>query len=126
MKRLVSWLALLQIVFMSGCSKPNAVTTFKSPMDGLFYTVETYYGSGPASDTSRVYAHLERDGKSRRMLVLEGDNLTVKKITWNSPYDATLCLDGGITGTFRSEVTLISGSTSETIQNHLQEHCNAR
>jgi hypothetical protein len=35
-------------------------------------------------------------------------------------------LDGGITGTFRSEVTLISGNASETIQNHLQEHCNAR
>jgi hypothetical protein len=126
MKKLFVWLAILQIGFITGCAKPNAVATFRSPTDGLFYTVETYYGSGPASDTNRVYAHLERNGKAKKILVLEGENLTVTKITWNSSHDATLCLDGGITGTFRSEVTLISGNASETIQNHLQEHCNAR
>jgi len=126
MKKILLWLAFLHIGFVTGCSKPNTITTFKSPMDGLFYTVETYYGSGPSSDTSRVYAHLERDGKTERMLVLEGENLTVKGITWDSPHAATICLEGGITGTFRSEVTLISGKTSETIQNHLQEHCKTR
>jgi len=126
MKRVLFWLAIVQIGFMTGCSKPNAVATFKSPVDGIFYTVETYYGSGPTSDTGRVYAHLERDGKAKKMLVLEGENLTVARITWESPHVATLCLDGGITGAFRSEVTLISGSTSETIQNRLQEHCSSR
>ncbi len=81
--------------------------------------METFNGSGPSSDTTRVFAHLERNGKSKKMLVLEGENLTVAKIIWNSPDDATLCLDGGITGTFRSEVTLISGDNSETIHNHI-------
>jgi hypothetical protein len=127
MKRYGFFTVLCLIVsFVSGCGKPDLVTTMKSPIDGVFYTVETYYGHGPSSDTNRVYAHLERNGKAKKMLVLEGENLTVAKITWDSPHEATLCLDGGITGTFRSEVTLISGDTSETIHNHLQEHCNAR
>jgi hypothetical protein len=106
-----------------GCSKPDQVITFKSPIDGIFYTVETYYGRGPSSDTNRVYAHLERNGKAKKMLVLEGENLTVAQITWDRPHEAILCLDGGITGIFRSEVTLISGDTSETIHNRLQENC---
>jgi hypothetical protein len=115
----------LTAYFLSGCAKPDHVSTIKSPVDGFFYTVETFNGSGPSSDTTRVFAHLERNGKSKKMLVLEGENLTVAKITWSAPDDATLCLDGGITGTFRSEVTLISGNSSETIHNHLQESCKA-
>jgi hypothetical protein len=110
---------------LTGCAKPDHVTKMKSPLEEVFYTVETYYGRGPSSDTNRVYAHLERNGKKKKMLVLEGENLTIAKITWDSPHEATLCLDGGITVTFRSEVTLIAGNTSETIHNRLQEHCDA-
>jgi len=111
---------------LTGCAKPDHVTKMKSPIEGVFYTVETYYGrGGPSSDTNRVYAHLERNGKAKKMLVLEGENLTIAKITWDSPHEASLCLDGGITATFRSEVTLISGNTSETIHNRLQQHCDA-
>ena len=89
--------------------------------------METFNGSGPSSDTTRVFAHLERNGKAKKMLVLEGENLTVAKIIWTGPHDSTLCLDGGITGTFRSEVTLIVGDApdaSETMHNRLDEHCN--
>jgi|GEM_PF-2115951 len=118
----------LVIGLTSGCSKPNSVTTSKSPTDGLFYTVETFKAGGHTSDTTRVYAHLERNGKAKKMLVLDGENVTVQKISWNNPHDATLCLDGGITDTFRNEVTLIVGDApedSETIHNHLQEHCDS-
>ncbi len=110
----------------SGCSKPDHVTTIKSPTEGVFYTVETFKAGGPTSDTTRVIAHLERNGKAKKMLVLDGENLTVAKVIWNNPHDVTLCLDGGITNTFRNEVTLIVGDTpngSETIYNHLGEHC---
>ena len=125
MKKLLAFSTLMSVALVSGCSKPDSVATFKSPKPGLFYTVETYNGSGPSSDTTRVFAHLDRNGKSKKMLVLEGENLTVTTITWNAPDAATFCLDGGITGTFRSEVTLISGGSSETIHNHLQESCKA-
>lgn len=50
--------------------------------------------------------------------MLDRGNLTVKTIIWNDPHDATLCLDGGITETFRNHVTLIVGDApddSETI-----------
>ncbi len=113
--------------FISGCAKPDRVITIKSPTVGVFYTVETFKAGGPASDTTRVYAHFERNGEAKRLLVLEGGNLTVKKIIWNDPHDVTVCLDGGITETFRNHVTLIVGDApddSETINNSLQEHCN--
>ena len=116
----------LAVVMVSGCSKPDGVTTVNSPTKGFFYTVETFKAGGPTSDTTRVYAHLERNGKDKKLLVLDGENLTVAKIIWNNPHDATFCLDGGITNTFRNEVTLIVSDTpadSETIYNHLREHC---
>jgi hypothetical protein len=114
-------LVLFTSLVLLACAKPNAVRVFNSPTNGVFYTVETYYGHGPSSDTTRVYASLGHGGE--KMLVLEGENLTVTKVMWEGQHAATLCLDGGITGTFRNEVTLISGTASETIHNRLQEHC---
>jgi hypothetical protein len=129
MKRILLLSALCLIACLtSGCSKPDQVTTIKSPIQGLFYTVEIFKTAGPTSDFTRVYAHLERAGKVKKMLVLDGENLIVGKIIWNNPHDATLCMGGGITDTFHNEVTLIVGDTpdaSETIYNHLDERCNA-
>ena len=116
-------LVLFASLVLLACAKPNAVRTFNSPTERVFYTVETYYGRGPSSDTTRVYANLGHGGG--KVLVLEGENLTVTNVIWNGQHSATLCLDGGITDTFRNEVTLISGSVSETILNRLQEHCSA-
>lgn len=116
----------LIFVLLSGCSKPNQVTTVNSPTAGLFYTVETFKNAGPTSDFTRVYAHFERSGKAKKMLVLDGENLTLAKIVWNDPHDATFCLAGGITDTYHNEVTLIVGDTpedSETVYNHIDEHC---
>ncbi len=115
-------------ILVLGCGKPDSVVTVKSPIEGVFYTVETSYAAGPTSDTTRVYAHLERGGRPRKILVLSGENMTVAKISWDNPHDVTLCLADGITDTFRNEVTLIVGNApedSETIHNHLQEHCDS-
>ena len=124
--RLATTLLLLSIV--SGCSRPVKVDTFKSPTAEVFFTVETYDGGpGPlGSDVTKVYAHFERHGKSTRILVLEGDSLTVSKIIWNTPHEDIICLDGGSTDMFHNQVTLILGDSqgdSETIRNHLDEHC---
>jgi hypothetical protein len=120
-------IVVLIVSFISGCAKPDHVTTVKSPTEGVFYTVETFNGHGAAdSDFTRVYAHLDRNGKSDRKLVVDGTYLEISKITWTDPHDVTLCKQAGITNSFRSEVTLISGDTSETIHNHLEEHCNGQ
>jgi hypothetical protein len=119
---------LLPSLVLSGCARPERVKTFSSPRAEIFLTVETY-GGGPGplgSDVTKVYAHFERYGKSRRVLVMEGDSLTISNIIWNTPHDDTICLDGGITDTFHNQVTLILGNgqeDSETIHNHLDEHC---
>lgn len=115
----------VMVSLASGCGKPDHVTTIKSPTEGLYYTVETSLGRGAiSSDYTTVYAHLERDGKSDRKLVIDGEYLESTKIVWTSPHDAVLCLQSGsFTNSFRNEVTLTSGDTSETIHNHLQEHC---
>jgi hypothetical protein len=115
----------LAVCFVSGCARPDKVTTVKSPTEGLFYTVETTIGHGAiSSDYTNVYAHLERNGKSARELVISGEYLESIQITWTTPHDAVLCLQSGsFTDLFRNEVTLRSGGTSETIHNHLQEQC---
>lgn len=115
------WLVILLLV--SGCAKPDSVTEFKSPIDGLYYTVEEHRASGPTSDSSRVVAHLYRNGGSNRIVILEGENLVISTLRWDSPSQVTLCLNGGITSTFRNEVTLISGRDSVTVHNRLIESC---
>jgi len=116
--------SFLLTAVVSGCAKPDNVVTLKSPTDGIFYTVETYHNHTPVSDDTRVYAHLERNGKTKKNLVLDGGDLTVEKIIWTSPHEGTFCLQGGITDTFRNEVTLIlDDNISETMHHHLQEHC---
>jgi len=126
MKRWCLLIALyLTVSFISGCAKPDHVTTVKSPTEGVFYTVETFNGHGAAdSDFTRVYAHLERNGESDKKLVVDGGYLEISKITWASPHDVTLCLQAGVTDSFRSEVTLMVGDISVTLHNHLREDCN--
>jgi hypothetical protein len=125
MKTGISLVGMCMIcILMSGCARPDNVRKINSPIDGLFYTVETSYGHGAVdSDFTRVYAHLERNGKSKKILVLSGLNLTVSNIVWTGSHQNTICLRGGITDTFRNEVTLIAGNTSETIRSHLQDQC---
>ena len=104
------------------------MTIIRSPLQGVFYTIETFYGYGPSSDDTQVFAHLERNGKLKKQLVLDGENLELR-IIWNDPHDATLCLAGSITHTYDNVVTLIVGDApedSETIHNHLDEHCDSR
>ena len=74
-------LILLQLSIVIGCTKPDRVAVFKSPDPELFYTVETYNGQGAVvSDFTRVYAHLERDGKTDKKLVLDGEYLIIGKV----------------------------------------------
>jgi hypothetical protein len=110
-----------------GCARPNEVKVFKSPTDGVFLSVETWYGHGPLSpDITKVYAHFERNGKEKKIVVLAGEELTLRGVSWSGPHDVTLCLGTGYTDTYRNEVTLNVGDSpddSQTIYTHLEEHC---
>ncbi len=109
-------------LFLSGCRKADHVATIKSPLDGVFYTVEVFHGIGLSPDVTRVYAHFERDGRSsRKFLVIDGEDLEFSKIAWDDPHNVTFCMKSGSTDSFRSEATLSIGLTSVTIYNHLQE-----
>jgi hypothetical protein len=125
MKRRCLFTAMYCVIsFVSGCAKPDHVTTIQSPTGGVFYTVEITYGHGAIdNDSTSVYAHLERSGKSVKKLVLSGEYLEFSKIDWNDPYDVTLCLQSGFTSLYYNQVTLSVGGDSVTVHNHLQEHC---
>lgn len=126
MSRLFLIVLSLMIVLISGCAKPDSVNTIKSPLDGVYYTVETSYGHGAASaDFTKVYAHIEHGSRSDKKLVIDGDYLEFSSIVWTGPQDVVLCIKAGITDSFRNEVTLIVESVSMTIHNHLQEHCDS-
>ncbi len=100
-------LVFIAAVLDSGCANPDRVVTSNSPVEGVFLTVETYYGHGaPSPDFTKVYAHMEGHGRAYRILVLDGEELTIDRIIWNGPNDATFCLNGGFTITFRNRVTL--------------------
>jgi hypothetical protein len=113
------------VSLVTGCAKPSHVTTVQSPLSGVFYTVETFDGLGPPDcDFTRVVAHLERGRQIDRKLVVDGCYLEISRITWNNSHDVTLCMEGGMTDSFRTEVTLVAGErSSETIHNHLREDC---
>lgn len=110
------------LVALIGCSKPDEVRRLESPTPGIFHTVETWYGRGAmVSDYTRVYAHLEQDGKAAKVLVLSGEYLKVAAIDWASPNENTIHLDTGLTVQFSNVVTLSVGNVSKTIHSHLQE-----
>jgi len=110
-----------------GCAKPDHVNTLQTPISGLFLTEETSYGIGPVvSDYTRVYAHLQRNGHSRKIEILSGDDVSITGVSW-APHAAIICInEGGFTDTFRNNITLIVGDTEdaeERIHFTLQDNC---
>lgn len=98
MKRPVA-IALTTLLFecLGGCGKPDRVETMQSPIPGIFFTQESSFGRGPVdNDYTRFFAHLERNGHKDRKLVLSGEYVTVQKVIWNGPRDATLCMQAGV------------------------------
>jgi hypothetical protein len=125
MNRICVFVAMLSAIgSLAGCSslKADKVITIKSSSPDVFYTVEIFNGDGPVSaDVTRVYAHLQRDGQSARLSVLEGEYLSVERVTWLGPNEVSLCISHGITTIFRNRVTLRVEGASEKIRTHLQE-----
>jgi hypothetical protein len=117
-------LACLPLLFFFGCAKPSTVRVIRSPISSVFLTIETYNGNGPVSaGDMRLYAHFSQDGETDRQLILDGENLTISKLSWEKPNELVICLSGGITDTFRNEVTLIIGRSDRSVHSSLRENC---
>jgi hypothetical protein len=103
-------------------ARPDNVTIINSPAVGVFYTVETTYGLGPASsDYTNVYAHFRHGNKSDKKLVLSGDYVGFSKVFWTDPHNIVLCLSAELTNRYYNEVTLSADDAFTTIHNHLLE-----
>jgi hypothetical protein len=115
-------LIFLMILVACSSSKPDQVITIKSPVDGVFYTVETHHGQGALdNDHTWVYLHKEHSGKSAKALVLSGAYVNVSKIEWSNSIENIIFFDGGSTERFCNEVTLSIDGVSETFHAYLQE-----
>jgi hypothetical protein len=68
------------------CAKPDSVKTIKSPTSNVFLTIEFYAGNSPVSaDDMRLYANFSQNGAIAKALILEGENLEIKKLSWTKP-----------------------------------------
>lgn len=119
-------LILLAGGVFSGCAfKPDHVDRVGSPLPGLFATVETHYGRGaPAPDVTRVYVHLEADGKADKKLVLDGEYLEKTKVIWLNSHEVILCISDAYSyiDSFHNSVYFGAGK-GRLIRVHLQEDC---
>ena len=123
MNKVIQVSALLLLATFIACSRHTQIAMIKSPVAGVFYTVETYEGQGAIdNDYTRVYLHMERSGQSDKALVLSGTYVTVTKIEWiNSVENVIFMENGGFTSTFQNQVTLRAGGVTETFHAYLQE-----
>lgn len=111
-------------LLLFGCNKkPDKIVNVKSPKSEIYFTIETYYGRGAvSSDFTVVNAHLERNKQSDVRDVLDGDTLEIEKIVWLNPNEATICLQGGFTNTFRNQTDFhIDDNGAKSLQLHLQD-----
>jgi hypothetical protein len=116
---------LLLLFLLAACAKPDEITTIRSSVNGLYLTIETFHGHGPASsDDTTVYVRLSGDGRSDKQLALSGEYLSFAEAAWTAPDIVTLCLASGITAEFRNEVTVRVGDRYEKVHVVLKENCN--
>ena len=110
------------LIFVLNCSKPNEVKTIKTPIDGVSFTVETFYGHAAMdADITNVSAIFEQNGKRCKKLVLHGQNVTITNINWINEDKFLICVNGGIITILNSNVTLNAGGISKIIECRLQQ-----
>jgi hypothetical protein len=56
-----------------GCTKPDKIAKIPSGTDGLYLTIEAFREGPLVADDTKVYVHLDRNGQSKRRLVLWGE-----------------------------------------------------
>ena len=110
-------IALLAL-FSANCSRPppHKVTTTKTPQPDIHLTFEYWNNGILVSDSARLVAHLVKDGLEDKAILIDGDYVNIRKITWPSPDTMVVCvtyLDQ--VHEWRKEVTLRSGNMPKTL-----------
>ncbi len=126
MGRLFSYpLLVTSATLLTACAHDAPEVVIASPALGVQIVGQTSKGEGPlAGNFSEISAVYQRGEKSDRQLVLSGLYLTVERIEWSNPHEATICLRAGYTSRFSNNVTLQTGEReSYDIHFALREDC---
>jgi len=125
MKKVRAGAFLLPLCLFLGCKmKPTKVTRFSGPSTEVFYTVETWEDNGAiSSDFTRVFAHFEHNGKSDKVMFLDGAYLALSSVRWSGKDEATICISEGRVNSFKDTLTLKAGGESYSIRNRLDPAC---
>jgi hypothetical protein len=114
--------ALLLLVFAIRSPAPDYVATYKTPLDGITLTFETW--SLPlTSDFNRLVVHYEHGGKKDSRFILEGEYAVFSRYVWASPEKLVLCWKKGAVFNFTNEVNLRIGSSARHFHVVLKEDC---
>jgi len=110
-------------VLVAGCTKPDVILNSRSTTAGLYLTVEQFHEGPLVADDTKVYVHLERNGQSKKRLVLWGEYLSFSKVSWIAPNEISMCLTAGQTAEYHNEVLLSVDGSSEKVHVYLHEQC---
>ena len=112
---LIAFLALV-VASCGRRSPPHEVTTIKTPQSDIHLTFEYWNLGMMVSDSARLVAHLVKDGVEDKAIIIDGDYVNIRKITWPSPDTMVVCVTYmDEVHEWHKEVTLRSGNTSKTL-----------
>jgi hypothetical protein len=104
-------------------AKPTKVVNFPGPSPEVFYTAEVWEDNGAmSSDSTRVFAHLNHDGRTDKQVFLDGPYLAVSGVKWNGSH-ATVCLSEGRVKSFHREISLHAAGETYEIRNQIDQNC---
>jgi hypothetical protein len=114
-------LIVLLALTVAGCKPrpaPDEVTTIKAPQPDIHLTFEYWNLGMLVSDSARLVAHLVRDGVEDKAIVLDGNYIDIRSITWPSPDRMVVCVTylDEIYKDWKREVTLKAAGQSRTLQ----------
>jgi hypothetical protein len=114
----IACLSIALAALAASCSRrpPDEVTTIRTPRADIHLTYE-YWKLGPlVSDSARLVAHLVKDGAEDNQIIVDGNYVTIRKITWPRPDHMIVCvtyLDE--VNEWKRDVTLTVGGVSKLL-----------
>ena len=113
----------LVLLLLAGCTKPAVILTSNSATAGLYLTIERFNEGPLVSDDTKVYVHWERNGQSKKRLVLWGEYLTFSDVSWIAPDEVSMCLKSGQTAEYHNEISLSLDGNTKKVHVYLHEQC---
>jgi hypothetical protein len=114
-------LITLVALTVAGCKPrpaPDEVTTIKTPQPDIHLTYEYWNLGMLVSDSARLVAHLVKDGVEDKQIVLDGNYISIRSITWPAPDHLVVCVTAldEVHKDWARKVTLSAGGLSKTLK----------